>query len=250
MAKQFGSVRISGTLGDITYAKDGSVRMKSSLDGDRMRKDPSFKRTRENWAHFREAAFAAKKIRKAFGPWISDFRDKRAYPRLLVETLKVVKSDSQSNRGLKKFNLGDLSYLAGYNFNGANSFESSFPVKLSLGIDRTAGTAELKLPSFHAEKQVIAAYGATHFKLMFCGTIIDWEGDENAFEQVSAETPLTLIGEQIVPEQTLQLTYTPDTPHSILLATGLVFYQEDNGENYQLSDNSHQSLSLAAIDHI
>jgi len=250
MAKQFGPVRISGTLGDITYSKDGSVRMKSSIDPERMRKDRSFKRTRENWAHFREAAAAAKHIRKAFGPWISDFRDRRSYPRLLAETLKVVNSDAVNPRGQRKFSAGDISYLQGYDFNINTPFASTFVPKTDIGIDRTAGTAELKIVPFMPEKDVIAAYEATHFKVILCGVIIDWDGEVNSFEQFSAESPVTAIDEQVLPEQSLQVSFTPDSPHTIILGTGVLFYREENGTNYLLSDNSRQSMSIAAIDKI
>jgi hypothetical protein len=241
-------VRISGTLGDVTYAKDGSVRMKSSLDGDRLRKDRAFKRTRENWAHFREAAAASKKIRLAFGPWTSDFRDRRAYPRLLTEAMKVVKSDSTNKRGEKMFSAGDINYLLGYDFNIKTPFERTFLPKTEISIDRTAGTAELKLASFLSEREVLGAYEATHFQVVFCCAIIDWEAEDLSFEQVSAESPRIPHNDEVVAEQTLQLSFTPDTPHTIMLAKGVVFYKEDTGNTYMLSDNSRQSMSIAAID--
>jgi hypothetical protein len=65
MAKQVGFLKITGTLGDITfYQTDGEfyARKKSSLDGKRVKKDPRFKRTMEEAGEFGKAAKAAREI--------------------------------------------------------------------------------------------------------------------------------------------------------------------------------------------
>ncbi len=53
------NIRITGTVGNLTFYESGGkyyVRLKSSLSGDRVRKDPAFKRTMANAAIFGQAA--------------------------------------------------------------------------------------------------------------------------------------------------------------------------------------------------
>jgi hypothetical protein len=59
MAKQIGFLKITGTLGDITfYELDGEfyARKKSSLDGKRVKKDPRFRRTMYEAGEFGKAS--------------------------------------------------------------------------------------------------------------------------------------------------------------------------------------------------
>lgn len=65
MAKQTGFLKITGTLGDITfYELDGEfyARKKSSLDGKRVKRDPRFRRTMEEAGEFGKASKAAREV--------------------------------------------------------------------------------------------------------------------------------------------------------------------------------------------
>jgi hypothetical protein len=51
MAKQEGTFKINGTIGDLTFYKSSGqylVRQKGGVSGDRIKNDPNFARTREN----------------------------------------------------------------------------------------------------------------------------------------------------------------------------------------------------------
>ena len=65
MAKQIGSVKIVGTIGNICFYKMGDeyyARLKSSLKGKRVKKDPRFRRTMEFASFLKIASKAASEI--------------------------------------------------------------------------------------------------------------------------------------------------------------------------------------------
>jgi hypothetical protein len=58
MARQKGIIKLEGTIGDVSFykSKDGYLaREKGGVDGDRIKNDPAFQRTRENGSEFGRA---------------------------------------------------------------------------------------------------------------------------------------------------------------------------------------------------
>lgn len=144
MGKQTGVVRISGKVGNLTFAhgpNGDEVRLNTSLTGDQMRTERRFKRTRENWSEFARAGIAAKLIRDAFASITKPLTDRLGYSRLFRETMKVVKSDPTSVRGERLFQLGDLNHILKYEFNLQQPMSRSFKVPYTVAIDRAVGTA-------------------------------------------------------------------------------------------------------------
>jgi hypothetical protein len=67
MAKQNGLVRLSGTIGDMTWHRSQDsymVKEKTFLNGARIASDPKFKRTCKNMAEFANAGKAGKPLRE------------------------------------------------------------------------------------------------------------------------------------------------------------------------------------------
>ena len=61
MAKQKGIIKLTGKIGDLSFykSKDGYLaREKGGVDGERIKNDPAFARTRENGSEFGLAATA------------------------------------------------------------------------------------------------------------------------------------------------------------------------------------------------
>jgi len=248
MGEQTGVVRIRGTVGNLTFTKNNKVHLKSGIDGEIMRKDKRFRRTRENWSEFSVAAKAASLIRHAFADFTEYYRDPGGQSRLLSHTMKVVKSDPTSARGQRQIQLGNFSSLVGYDFNIAQPLKLSFKQPFAVSIDRTAGTAEVATPQCWADTSITEPYGATHFKFVACVAVINWE--EKSFEKGIAESPQFEVGETDIPAQNLALSFTAETPHTILISLGTWFYQEANGENYMMRDGSNHAMAIVAVDHI
>src|ERR1043165_2412071 len=97
MAKQFGPIKLQGTIGDLTFFKgdDGTygAKAKSAVSKERIATDPAFLRTRENGQEFGRPGHAGKVLRRAFNNVISG-SDKRMTSRLHKAFMKCVKADT------------------------------------------------------------------------------------------------------------------------------------------------------------
>ncbi len=67
MARQKGVIKLTGQTGGVSFYKtseDGYLaRQKGGVDGERIKNDPEFERTRENGAEFGRAGVASKLLR-------------------------------------------------------------------------------------------------------------------------------------------------------------------------------------------
>lgn len=251
MGIQTGVVRIRGTVGNLTFAKTENgdeVRIKTSLNKDKMKNDPRFKRTRENWAEFARAGKAAKLIRNAFSILTKPITDRLGYSRLMTQTMKVVKSDPTSERGKRELTLGDFTNLINYEFNARQSMEASFREAFDLTIDRAAGTADIAIPDLIPDTSIAELESATHFKLVAAAVEIDWAN--NAYTHDILETAEIEYGSQTEPAQVLNLTFEPASTKSIFVAFGVWYYQEVNGNFYLLQDGGKNAMAIVGIDHI
>src|SRR5690554_250220 len=85
MARQKGIIKLTGKIGDLSFykSKDGYLaREKGGVDGERIKNDPAFVRTRENGSEFGLAATAGKTLRNAFRPMMMRAADNRITSRL------------------------------------------------------------------------------------------------------------------------------------------------------------------------
>lgn len=251
MGIQTGVVRIRGTVGNLTFAKTANgdeVRIKTSLNKDKMLKDKRFKRTRENWAEFGRAGKAAKLIRNAFAIFTKPISDRLGYSRLMRETMKVVKSDTVNGRGQRLFTNGDLTNLINFEFNANQAMESTFKEPFELTIDRAAGTADIAIPDITPDTSIKELVGATHIKLVAAVVEIDWLN--NTYTQDFVESVEIPQDNSPVAAQAFNLTFDPGTTKTILVAFGVWYYQEVNGTYYLLQDGSSSAMAIVGIDHV
>ncbi|MCZ4407268.1 hypothetical protein O3Q51_00500 [Cryomorphaceae bacterium 1068] len=249
MGRQSGVIRIRGKVGNLTFtqSEDGhEVRLSTSLNGDKMRKDRRFIRTRENWAEFARAGKAAKLIRQAFAIQTRQISDRRGYPRLVTQTLKVVKSDPVNGRGERVITQGDFNYLLGYEFNQRQTMSGVLKVPVDVAIDPAAGTVNIDLPEMLPEVGVAAPEGTTHIRLAAAAAELDWEN--LVFTNDVVESTDILYGNQTEAPQTLSLTLPAGSTHTLAVALGVWFYQEVNGQLYILNDGVKNAMALVGID--
>lgn len=251
MAKQTGIVRISGTVGNLTFAQSPNgdeVRKRTTMDGQRMKTDKRFKRTRENWSEFARAGKAAKILRKAFAQQAKPLSDRLSYSRLVTQTMKIVKSDPVSDRGQRQLILGDFSNLLGYEFNITQSLKATYTGKLDLIIDRAAGTTDISIPAVVPDILIDEPTGATHFKYVAACSELDWDAEDSISDFI--ESSELLLGETELPPEALSLTFPAASTKTIVVTLGIWFYQEVNGKYYLLSDGSNNAMAIVGVDNI
>ena len=160
MATQTGILGLQGTVGGLTFRKDGSVSQKPPSNKAAFNSAPGLARTRENAAEFGRAASNAKLIRDSLRALIAAASDSRMVSRLTQAVRNVIGLDEINDRGSRVVDGANISQLLGFNFNlGAGIGQSIyFPYAVSgAGADVT-----LTIPVLNPQVDVAAPQGATH----------------------------------------------------------------------------------------
>ena len=125
MAKQTGLLKIKGTLDNVTFykSKDGHLaKMKTSLDGERIKNDPSFARTRENGSEFGSIATSGKLFRDSLRNITVNVSDNKLLTRVTQVLAQIKNLDTTSLRGARNVGVGignasAKALLKGFEFN-------------------------------------------------------------------------------------------------------------------------------------
>lgn len=236
-------------MGDISFYKsqDGYLaRSKGGVEGDRIRNDPSFERTRENGAEFGRAGVAGKLLRTALRALILNTSDNRMASRLTREMVKVIQADATNSRGQRNVIDGEAELLRGFEFNDNGKLTGTFFAPYSTAIDRVAGTLNVNIPAFNPGNMIAAPDGATICRLISAGVEIDFG---NGVYVVNTSQSLGIaLGPGIQAAIALSNAVTPNSPHPLFLAFGIEFYQEVNGQLYPLKNGAYNALALVAVD--
>ncbi|MCW3109934.1 MAG: hypothetical protein JWQ09_4440 [Segetibacter sp.] len=248
MARQKGIIKLKGTLGDITFYKsqDGYLaREKGGVDAARIANDPNFQRTRENGEEFGAAGKAGKMLRTSIRGLLLNISDRRMVGRLTQEMVKVLQADVTSVRGKRNVIDGETELLEGFEFNLGSKLGTTLFAPYTGTIDRVAGTLTVDIPSFIPINMIAAPGGATHFKIITAGSVVDFENETFEVDnQETAEIALDSVATAVI---NMVNTVTANSLPPMFLALGIIFYQDVNGVRYPLKNGSYNALSLVKV---
>lgn len=249
MARQKGIVKLEGTIGDLSFykSKDGYLaREKGGVDGDRIKNDPAFARTRENGSEFGRAGKSGKLIRTAFRPLILKTGDSKLTSRLTKQMLKVIQSDTTNTRGERTVNDGNLELIQNFDFNVDGRLEATLYAPFNVTVDRVAGTATIDVPEFIPTNSLAYPQGATHLKMVAAVSEVNFETEE--FTYNSSESADIEISSAEVAASQLALAFNANTEDTLLVVFGIDFYQSVNGEMYAMKNGSYNCLALVEVE--
>ena len=249
MAKQSGIIKLKGTIGGISFYKtsDGHLaREKGGVDASRIANDPAFQRTRENGAEFGAAGKGGKVIRNAIRILLQNAKDKRVVSRLTTNLLKVVKTDSSNERGLRTIEGGDMSLLKGFEFNIKGKLGATLFTPFSTAFDRTTGEATVSIAAFAPTIRIAAPAGSTHFKMVMGAAEVDFATETSTFE--NDETAILPYDSANTAAIDLAATVTANSNFPVIQVLGVEFYQEVNEQMYPLKNGAYNALSVTDID--
>lgn len=248
MAKFDGIFEIKGTIQGMSFykSKDGMlIRKKGGIDKSRIKNDPAFQRTRENGTEFAHNAKMGQLMRKSVANLLSLAKDYRVSSRMSQSMSKIKNLDFTSPRGDRKVWVGIESpegkqSLRGFDFNLNSPFNSVFrsqyvldPVTGSVGIANFNPATNLSIPQ-----------GATHASFSVAVSNVDFEL-ENYGTTYSTKENFALV------DSVLDLTLTPSEmpggSGSTFFYFLIEFFQELNGVQYPLKNNSHNVLYLMEV---
>ena len=249
MARQDGVIKLTGQMGGISFYKsrDGHlVRLKSGVDGERIKNDPAFARTRENGAEFGRAGASSKLLRTALRTLILAVADGRMASRLTRQMMKVIQADATNTRGQRNVIDGEAELLRGFEFNLDGKLGSTFFAPFAPAIDRVAGNLTIDVPAYIPGNMIGAPQGATHFKLIAAGVEVDFEA--GSYVVNTSATPEIVLGPQNEAALNLTNVVTPNSVHPLFVAFGIEFMQFINGAYYPLKNGAYNALQLVAVD--
>jgi len=248
MATQKGIIKLEGAIGDISFYKSKGkyfARSKGGVDGDRIKNDPAFERTRENGSEFGRAGKAGKLLRNALREVIQNSKDSRMSSRLTREMLKAIQADDENARGARTITAGDVTLLKGFEFNDEAKLGNTVFMPYNVVTDRVAGTLKVTVPAFIPANTIGSPAGATHAIINLGGTEVDFDA-ENFTANIQHSAHVALKGEeQAQIELTANVSENSDKP--LFMAFGLEFYQEVNGEKYPLKNGAYNALALIEV---
>lgn len=249
MAKQTGIIKLKGTIGGISFYKttDGHLaREKGGVDASRIANDPAFVRTRENGSEFGRAGKGGKLLRNAIRILLQNASDKRVTSRLTKDLLAIIKTDTTNERGLRTLSDGDFNLLLGFEFNLNGKLGTSLFTPFVNAFDRVTGDATLNLDPFSPTLRIAAPAGTTHFKVVMGAAELDFANETSVFE--SDETAILPYTATDTAAIALTASLTANSTVDVVQVLGIEFYQEVNGQMYELKNGAYNALSVVIVD--
>jgi hypothetical protein len=249
MAKFDGIFNIEGTLQGMSFYKtkngESLIRKKGGVSKNRIKNDPAFQRTRENNEGFKHAANMGRLLRSSVASLVSLAKDNRMSSRL-VQAMSVARNaDTTSTRGNSKVWIGlqtnaGKSALKGFDFNINSSFLSVLKAQPTLDL----ATGTVNILDFNPELHLMLPEGATHASFRVAVANVD-------FELANYGVTYSAVENFALQDGTMDLTLTPA---SMPAGSGtnfyyflISFYQDYNGVQYALKNNSHNVLYIMNV---
>jgi hypothetical protein len=251
MAKQCGIIKLTGTIGGITFykTKDGYfARTKGGVTGERFQTDAKFTRSRENASEFGRAGAAGGVFRKALKGVFAGATDRQSNGRLTRVLMEVLQGDTIHARGQRRIQDGNLNLLRGFEPLGGAPLSATLAASFRGAIDRHTGTATIQMPTFDPSRDIEAPAGATHFNLVAVRVKADFEARISDVTSRSTSIMSVSGGRQPAWNPVLDSTGTIPANLPIILMLGIQFYQKVNGMLYPLANGAHQALTIIAVD--
>ena len=249
MAKQISPiVKLRGTIDDLSFYKtqDGFLaREKGGVDGERIKTDPKFARTRLNGLEFGIGGRAGKAFRKAFKTEIGKAADFRVASRATKLMVAILQTDPVSDFGYRQVQLGDLTKLLNFNFNDEVPFDQVFTLPVTTTINRATGDAAVAWPALTPTADIIVPEGTTHYNLFAAAAAVDFAtGLATTVRQATANLPWNSTA---TAAGMLALSLPANSPLPLFMVMGIEFVKIVNGKVYP-SSKGQSALQVIAVD--
>lgn len=245
MAIQKGFIKIEGTLGRVTFVKKKDkivAREKSGVDGNLIKTDPRFERTRENMSEFAEITSASKLLRSAFVGISANAADGKLHPRLTSLMARIKNLDVTSLRGQRSVSVGlaipgAIGLFKGLEFN----IESPLGQVLKCQYQLDTSTGQLDIAGLMPSLHIARPQGATHARIYHARAQVDF-GTKESHTQISTPQTIPLNATPV----NLSFTLAPAVAGTFaeFYALKVEFGQELNGVYYPLNNNAFNTLGI------
>lgn len=249
MARTHSILKLKGRLDGMVFYENSEgyqVRARGGISRERIMNDANFVRTRENMKEFGNINSAGKLIRNSVNDFLRRAKDMRAGSRLVSVLAKVKNLDSVSARGQRTFANGiataagkDL--LMGFDFNKYAPLQMI--LKKDLLLDPVAGS--MSITDFKPSSDLAMPEFATHVNFGLACVSLDAENDAS---ETLYTTPAALPINGDVADLTVTLNALPASAGVKMFYVLVEFFQEVNGELYELRSGQMNALRVVHIE--
>ncbi len=258
MAIQNSFIKIKGSLGGLTfYEKDGKSLIKTAggISKERILNDPNFRRTRENMQEFGAAATLGKALRNGFSG-ISREVTTASIAGRITGMMKRINRVGPGNRGERAFEIvANKQLLEGFEFQKDLPLSTVFYAPFEAPeLDANRSVTTWIVPNFNTGNYMQIPLGATHFKLALHTAVLSdyvFDSTDGSYQFVnpvenkqnatafSSEIPVVgSVGTDITLTTDLGFSTPIPATAGVLIAIGILFYQEINDQFYALARNN------------
>lgn len=248
-AKQFGTHRLTGTVGDVTYAqtKKGFIaRERTKVNMEERKTAQNFQSWRDHTAEFGVMIKEAKAFRSAFTDLNWNVKNKGLVQQTMKMMNQVRKTDSVSLRGQRRASKGDLSLLSGFDFTGNGSIETALNGGYTASFDRATGEVQVVVEAMIAGQRLATPPNATHYMVSLAAAAINFETESISKALVSSAK--ILISQDLVPATSLTASLPNNSTDPVFIALKLEYFTEVNGNTYPVMNNASISSTVIGVD--
>lgn len=243
-------IKLKGRLGGVTfYETEAGYRARTStgVDAQRVKRDPAFRRSRENASEFGRAAKAAGYLRGVLRPLLLHNPDGSMVNRLTSRMVRALKADGVHDRGERQVSAQNAGMLRFFDFNRSAPLHETLLARYRVQLDDPGNQVLLTLPAFNAEQAIVFAADATHFQLTAAAVRVDfYPGMEDGYPLLAMQATERLPLTAEVPAMSFALPLE-GSPGSVIVLIGLSFYESVRGEVYPLKDKALCPLGIVEV---
>lgn len=248
MATQKGVFKITGTIDGLTFyeSKYGPlVRKKGGPSSEQVKKDPAFKRVRENGKEFGTCGKATKLLRAVLHPLMKDASDFLVTGRLNKLMFAIKNLDTTSIRGERNVAMG-ITSLAAKDLVKGFDFNETAPLRRVLKIPYTinTGTAVIGIPGLIPQQDLYYPTGATHAKITGAWIKIDFG---TGLAELVSSNQVALPVNEVLSNVVLTPVSLPGGMGTDILLLQVLFYQEINGTSYSLKNGENNAMGIIEV---
>jgi hypothetical protein len=229
--------------GVILIPKDGYWQIRQvGLTGQRVKKDPVFKRTRQHAKELAQVSRTGKLICDALLPGTNI---RKVMPRLISLLMNAIQSDNINIRGRRNLLNGNWQSLEGFEFNEATTLQQALALQATITRQPALQQVTITIPPLIPASKFPVPPGVTHCRIFAKVASLD----VTAHTAVTNRQRTTLIPVKhiLIPKQTLLLPVGNANDRLNLLAIGIEWYTPSSGKTICCLSDIPAALAVIAV---
>jgi hypothetical protein len=241
MARVTSLIKFQGTIDGVTITKDGVVKQAPKS------RPITASRSKENNNEFAIAAKQGKVIRDAVR--VLNVADKNLSSRMLQAVRSGIALDNTNERGKRILSNNEAkTVLKGFEMNRNANLQSVAPIRLSFVVEPTQTTFNLKslTDGDVILKDLSSPEGTTHAAIVAIAATLDITPEVLLLKEVNVVQSDTATKDEVITLSVLDYT-APAGNDMIIIALAIKFYQEVNGQFYDLQNGAYDVAKILDI---